>query len=42
MRMLANLVSTRPGAMAFTRMLRPPSSIASVWVMEMTAALVMP
>ena len=37
----ANLVSTKPGAMAFTRMLLPPSSYASVLVIEMTAALVM-
>ena len=38
----ANFVSTRPGAMALTRMPRPPTSTARVWVMEITAALLMP
>ncbi len=38
----ANFVSTSPGAMALTRILALPSSTASVLVIEMTAALVMP
>ena len=33
-------VSTTPGLIAFTRMLRDPSSAASVRVIESTAALV--
>ena len=38
----ANLVSTRPGAIALTRMFELPSSNARVWVIEITAALVAP
>ena len=38
----ANLVSISPGAIALTLMPTPPSSMASVFVIEITAALVIP